>query len=88
MADSCRMAAAALTTGTSAGEIWLQRSARARRDRSTAATKVRFRLSRAATSAAFSRLRPSRTRATRVRTYPALVTARMAAAFRPTCTTS
>ena len=62
------MAAAALTTGTSAGLIWLQSSASARRDRSTAATKVKWRFKREASSAAFSRLRPSRTRATRVRT--------------------
>ena len=63
-----RMAAAALITGTSSGLIWLHSSARSRGDRSTGATKVRFRLSRAASAAAFSRERPVRTRATRVRT--------------------
>ena len=61
-------AAAALITGTSSGLIWLHSSARSRGDRSTGATKVRFRLSRAASAAAFSRERPVRTRATRVRT--------------------
>ena len=66
--ESCRMAAAALITGTSSGLIWLHSSARSRGDRSTGATKVRFRLSRAASAAAFSRERPVRTRATRVRT--------------------
>lgn len=44
--------------------------------------------STAASAVALSRESPVRTRATRVRTYPAVVTASTAAALRPTCTTS
>ena len=62
------MAAAALITGTSSGSIWLHSSLSIRVDRSTGATKVRLRFSNAASAAAFSRDKPLRTRATRVRT--------------------
>ena len=65
---SCKIAAAALTTGTSSGAIWLHSSLSIRVERSTGATKVRLRLSSAARAAAFSRESPVRTRATRVRT--------------------
>ena len=65
---SCKIAAAALTTGTSSGAIWPHSSLSIRVERSTGATKVRLRLSSAARAAAFSRESPVRTRATRVRT--------------------